>query len=172
MAAGCTPPTAKAELQTIELGKQIHHTRACDSGHALDAVGSRRTYAPTHNHLRATAEQRIHAPNYRGKAKTAAEYIRGSIVEPKAYVVDGYEHVRFGMPSFADLSEKTRKSGTISHCISREDMCHFYMICPLVWQTHIQLAWAWLLLGCRVLVKPNYPVESRARLFFSVKVQT
>jgi hypothetical protein len=54
---------------------------------------------------RATAEQRIHAPNYTGKAKTAAEYIRESIVEPKAYVVEGYEHVRFDMASFAYLSE-------------------------------------------------------------------
>jgi mono/diheme cytochrome c family protein len=103
---GCTPPTAKADLQAVAQGKQLYHALACDSCHGLDAVGSKRTYAPTHNHLRATAEQRIHAPNYTGKAKTATEYIRESVVEPKAYVVDGYEHVRFGMPSFAYLSER------------------------------------------------------------------
>ena len=97
---------AKADLQAIAQGKQLYHTLACDSCHGLDAVGSTRTYAPTHNHLRATAEQRIQAPNYTGKAKTAAEYIRESIVEPKAYLVDGYGHVRFGMPSFAHLSER------------------------------------------------------------------
>ena len=33
------------------------------------------------------------------------------------------------------LIEKTRKSGTISQCISREDMCHFYMVCPLTTAT-------------------------------------
>ncbi len=103
---GCTPPTVKVDLQAVAQGKQIYHTLACDSCHGLDAVGSTRTYAPTHNHLRATAEQRIHAANYTGKAKNAAEYIRESIVEPKAYVVTGYEHVRFGMPSFAHLSER------------------------------------------------------------------
>ncbi len=33
------------------------------------------------------------------------------------------------------LIEKTRKSGTIHQCISRERMCHFYMVCirPRKW---------------------------------------
>ena len=103
---GCAPPAVKADLQAVAQGKQLYHALACDSCHALDAVGSKPTYAPTHNHLRATAEQRILAPNYTGRAKTAAEYIRESLVEPKAYVVDGYEHVRFGMASYAHLSER------------------------------------------------------------------
>jgi len=76
----------------------------------LDAVGSTRTYAPTHNHLRATAEQRIRAANYTGQATTAAGYIRESIVDPKVYVVDGYQQVRFGMASFAHLSEREVKA--------------------------------------------------------------
>ena len=33
--------------------------------------------------------------------------------------------------------EKTRKSGTISQCISRENMCHFYMVCPLDPQSQV-----------------------------------
>lgn len=103
---GCGPPTVKGDIQAIAQGKELYQTLACDSCHALDAVGSTRTYAPTHNHLRATAEQRIRAANYTGKAKSAGEYIHESIVEPKAYLVDGYEHVRFGMPSFAHLSER------------------------------------------------------------------
>ncbi len=103
---GCTPPPAKTDLQAIAQGKELYHTLACDSCHGLDEVESTRTYAPTHNHLRATAEQRIQAPNYTGKAKSAADYIRESIVDPKAYLVDGYGRVRFGMPSFAHLSER------------------------------------------------------------------
>jgi mono/diheme cytochrome c family protein len=103
---GCAPSAARTDLQAVAQGRQLYHTLACDSCHGLDAVNSKLTYAPTHNHLRATAEQRIYAPNYTGKAKTAAEYIRESIVDPKAYVVDGYTHLRFGMPSFAYLSER------------------------------------------------------------------
>jgi nitric oxide reductase subunit C len=109
--AGCAPLAAVADAQTVAdpgtvaQGKQLYHTLACDSCHGLEAAGSQRTYGPSHNHLRATAEQRIHAPDYSGEAKTAAEYIHESIVDPKAYLVAGYEHVRFGMPSFAYLTE-------------------------------------------------------------------
>lgn len=116
MLAGCRPvaPSAHApalvalapDPQAIAQGRQLYHTLACDSCHGLDAVGSTRTYAPTHNHLRATAEQRIHAADYSGTAQTAAGYIRESIVTPKAYIVAGYAHIRFGMPSFAHLSER------------------------------------------------------------------
>jgi mono/diheme cytochrome c family protein len=102
----CWSPTPKVDLAAAAQGKALYHTLACDSCHGLDAVGSTRTYAPTHNHLRATAEQRISAVDYSGQATTAAEYIRESIVDPKAYMVAGYQHVRFGMPSFAHLSER------------------------------------------------------------------
>ncbi len=102
----CWSPTPKIDLEAAAQGKALYHTLACDSCHGLDAVGSTRTYAPTHNHLRATAEQRISGVDYTGQATTAAEYIRESIVDPKAYVVAGYQHVRFGMPSFAHLSER------------------------------------------------------------------
>lgn len=97
---------AKVDQEAAAQGKVLYHTLACDSCHGLDAVGSTRTYAPTHNHLRVTAEQRISAADYTGQATTAAEYIQESIVDPKAYRVAGYQHVRFGMPSFAHLSER------------------------------------------------------------------
>lgn len=102
---GCTPVTPQVDLKAAAAGKTLYHTLACDSCHGLDAVGSTRTYGPTHNHLRTTAEARIHAADYSGQATTTAEYIRESIVDPKAHLVDGYEHIRFGMPSFAHLSE-------------------------------------------------------------------
>ena len=103
--ASCGSPTTKVDLAAAAQGKELYQTLACDSCHGLDAVGSTRTYAPTHNHLRTTAEQRIGAADYMGQATTAAAYIRESIVDPKIYVVDGYQHVRFGMPSSAHLSE-------------------------------------------------------------------
>ncbi len=97
---------AKVDQEAVAQGKELYHTLACDSCHGLDAVGSTATYAPTHNHLRTTAEARIQSPDYTGKATSAAAYIRESIVDPKVYGVAGYEHLRFTMPSFAHLSER------------------------------------------------------------------
>ena len=98
-------PVPTADMQVIAQGKQLYQSLICNSCHGLDAVGSVRTYAPSHNHMAAVAEQRIQSSGYTGKATTAAEYIRESIVDPKAYLVPGYEHVRFAMPSFAHLNE-------------------------------------------------------------------
>ncbi len=106
----CGLPATQVDLEAAAQGKQLYHALACDSCHGLDAVGSTRTYAPTHNHLRTTAEQRIRAADYTGQATTAAGYIRESIVDPKVYVVDGYQQVRFGMASFAHLSEREVKA--------------------------------------------------------------
>lgn len=106
LAAGCRPAAPPVDPATIAHGKALYHALACDSCHGLDAVGSTRSYAPTHNHLRATAGQRVHASDYAGQARSAADYIRESIVDPTAYVVDGYRQLRFGMPSFAYLSER------------------------------------------------------------------
>lgn len=104
--ASCIPNRPRIDAQAAAEGRQLYHVLACDSCHALDAVGSTRTYAPTHNHLCATAEQRIHAADYTGKAQTAEEYIAESIVEPRVYAVAGYEHLRFGMPTYAHLSDR------------------------------------------------------------------
>lgn len=104
--AGCQPIAPPADPAAAARGKLLYHSLACDSCHGLDAVGSTRTNGPTHNHLRATAGQRIRAADYTGKAATAVEYIRESIVDPKVYLVPGYEHVRFGMASFAYLNEE------------------------------------------------------------------
>ena len=99
-------PVPTADMQVIAQGKQLYQSLACNSCHGLEAVGSVRTYAPSHNHMAVMAEQRIHTTGYTGKATTAADYIRESIVDPKAYIVPGYEHIRFSMPSFAHLSER------------------------------------------------------------------
>lgn len=103
--SSCGTPMTNVDRKAVAQGKELYHTLACDSCHGLDAVDSTRTYAPTHNHLRTTAEARIQAADYTGQATTAAEYIRESIVDPKAYVVAGYQHLRFGMASYARLSE-------------------------------------------------------------------
>jgi mono/diheme cytochrome c family protein len=106
LAASCRPAAPPVDPVTLAHGKALYHALACDSCHGLDAVGSTRSYAPTHNHMRAMAGQRILASDYTGQARSAADYIRESIVDPTAYVVDGYRQIRFGMPSFAYLTER------------------------------------------------------------------
>lgn len=106
LVVSCAPTTPQVDPQILAQGQALYQTLACDSCHALDAVGSTRTYAPTHNHLRATAAARILAADYTGHATTAAEYIHESIVDPKAYVVAGYEKLRFGMAAYDHLSER------------------------------------------------------------------
>lgn len=104
--AGCHWQGSDAAIQTAARGRQLYVSLACDRCHGLESVGSQRNYAPTHNHMRATAGQRILASDYTGKATTAAGYIRESIMDPIAYVVPGYEHLRFKMPSFGHLDKR------------------------------------------------------------------
>ncbi len=51
------------------------------------------------------ADQRIQEPQYTGKATTAAEYIHESIVDPKVFIVPGYEHTQHQMPIYNYLNE-------------------------------------------------------------------
>jgi hypothetical protein len=42
---------------------------------------------------------------YTGEAMTAEAYLRESIVAPATYLVPGYEHTRYRMPAYINLSE-------------------------------------------------------------------
>ena len=106
VACAATASVPQVDPQVVAHGKELYHDLACDSCHGLDAVGSTRTYAPTHNHLAVTAAKRIRAADYTGQATSAAGYVRESIVDPQAHVVEGYRHLRFGMASYAHLSER------------------------------------------------------------------
>jgi hypothetical protein len=53
-----------------------------------------------------TAQRRIADPGYTGAAATAADYIEESIVNPRAYLVPGYDRSRFVMPAFTTLGER------------------------------------------------------------------
>ena len=72
----------------ISRGKQVYAKSGCNACHAINGEGGQ--VAPDQTHLATNAEQRIKDPNYHGKAKDAAGYIRESIVEPSAYVVPGF----------------------------------------------------------------------------------
>jgi mono/diheme cytochrome c family protein len=89
----------------IERGLQVYQQSYCGLCHQLDAAHTAGQFGPTHNHMGTTAALRIRDATYTGTARTAAEYIRESIVSPQAYIVAGYEHSQYHMPAFAKLSE-------------------------------------------------------------------
>ena len=60
----------------------------CASCHSLQP--GQKLVGPSLAGIATRAEQTIASPNYKGKAKTAEEYIRESIVDPNAYVVEGF----------------------------------------------------------------------------------
>jgi cytochrome c551/c552 len=88
------PPPVEAKLdmgsltmeQFIHMGDEIFHGKGtCELCH--NPVGGR---APLLDQVGKIAEERIKDPRYKGKAKTAEEYIRESMVEPGTFVVAGF----------------------------------------------------------------------------------
>lgn len=94
-----TPIPADDIDAQIAAGLEIYQTSGCIGCHALSVVGAAGAVGPTHNGMGTTAEARIADPAYTGTATTAAEYIHESIVEPGAFVVEGY--TAGVMPSYA-----------------------------------------------------------------------
>lgn len=92
------------DADRIAAGKQVYLDRYCGSCHRLAAAGTTGIFGPAHDHIGTVAAQRIANPRYRGTAKTAAEYIRESIVTPAAFLAPtaGFAHQQ--MPPFTDLA--------------------------------------------------------------------
>lgn len=74
----------------VALGAWLFEDQACITCHAFEDVSDAET-CPDLNDLEATAETRIASADYTGSATTAVAYIQESIVDPGAYVVDGYD---------------------------------------------------------------------------------
>jgi cytochrome c2 len=89
----------------VKHGVEVYKRLYCGLCHKLDAVGTAGTFGPPHNGMGTTAEQRLQEAQYTGKATTAAEYIHESIIDPKAFVVPGYENTQHQMPIYNFLNE-------------------------------------------------------------------
>ena len=68
---------------TNAAGREIFISAGCDACHTLDDANATAEVGPDLNQLAAVAEDRK-------KGKTAEEYVEESIVDPPAFVVDGY----------------------------------------------------------------------------------
>jgi nitric oxide reductase subunit C len=86
MGSAASPP---ASSDPVEVGRAVFNAvpPGCAACHSI-APGVN-IVGPTLAGMPATAAARIASPDYRGKAKDAAAYIRESIVDPNAYVLTG-----------------------------------------------------------------------------------
>jgi cytochrome c2 len=97
---------SEAEARMEARGIEVYEEQHCGTCHTLKRAGTAGVFGPDHDGIGTRAEARIHDPNYRGEAKTAADYIRESVRDPGAYRVPGYEHTRFSMPAFTNMSDE------------------------------------------------------------------
>lgn len=89
-----------ATADLAERGRALYLELHCGGCHTLAATESQGFFGPAHDAMGVIAGARIADPNYQGSAGTAAEYVRESIADPKAYVVPGYAFTRHPMPAF------------------------------------------------------------------------
>ena len=82
-------PGAAASNDPVALGQALFHASppACSACHSTTAGVN--LVGPTLAGILATSARRIADPGYTGKAKDAAAYIRESIVDPNAFVLQG-----------------------------------------------------------------------------------
>lgn len=103
--AADAPPANHAIDETLlAWGKKVYLAQSCGVCHTLATIGTQGTFGPPHDNLAEIAVERIHEERYQGAATTPEEYIRESIIDSQAFLVDGYQITRFPMPVFTNLS--------------------------------------------------------------------
>lgn len=102
---GSSPAPSKANDALLR-GLEVYRASYCGTCHTLSAAGTRGRFGPSHDHLSATVRARLENGSYSGGARTVADYLRESILEPEAYLSPAYAGSRYQMPAFTDLSPK------------------------------------------------------------------
>lgn len=101
-------PSADAAAQEAQIaaGLAIYQKMGCGGCHQLTAAKSVGVFGPSHDHLATTAERRIAAPDYEGRATTASGYIRESILSPDVYEAPEFRQYKYAMPTFSSIPDK------------------------------------------------------------------
>jgi nitric oxide reductase subunit C len=116
-ALGVPAPQA-ASADPVEIGRAAYNATppGCAACHSV-APGVN-IVGPTLAGIPATATARIASPDYKGKAKDAAEYIRESIVEPNAHVLTGPTYAAGGRSLMPDDYGQTLKPEQIDQIVA------------------------------------------------------
>jgi hypothetical protein len=103
------PPTASldsaSQAELVGRGLEVYKEQYCGICHQLSIAQTGGLFGPPHDGIGAVADQRIQDPGYAGSAATGEEYLRESLLDPKAYVVPGYEFTSHHMPAYVHLEE-------------------------------------------------------------------
>ncbi len=84
-----------------ERGQELYRQRSLGGGAAPGCISCHSLepgvvkVGPSHADVGARAERVVDEPDYRGEASTAAGYLRESILEPNAHVVEGFEPIMY-----------------------------------------------------------------------------
>jgi len=102
-----TSPTEAADPALLAAGLAAYHANYCGVCHTLAKAETTGTFGPPHNGLAAVVAGHLSDGTYQGAAKSPAEYVHESIINPQAYIAPGYATTSHRMPSYAHLDEAT-----------------------------------------------------------------
>lgn len=99
-----TPRAAQAaavEAPSVDQGRRLHHLLGCAACHAAESNLAGQS-APPWNQLLGSNRQ-VWVGKSRAEVEADAAYLRESILDPSAKVVEGYQKGEFAMPSYAGV---------------------------------------------------------------------
>jgi nitric oxide reductase subunit C len=113
-----SPAPPAVSQDPVELGRAAYNATppGCAACHSI-APGVN-IVGPTLAGLPATASARIASPDYKGKARDAAGYIRESIVEPNAHVLVGPTYAAGGRSLMPGDYDQTLKPEQIDQIVA------------------------------------------------------
>lgn len=80
------PQLSADEQLAYDQGKLAYMKTGCTACHAIDNVGTQGQVGSNLSHVYQYAVEALKDPNYKGKAKTPAEFLRESVLDPNMYV--------------------------------------------------------------------------------------
>ena len=96
-------PAPTPDAEQIAYGIEVYRSQYCGMCHTLTVASTGGTFGPSHDGIGTIAEERIQAEAYTGKATTAEDYLRESIVEPAIFRVPEFSLSNHQMPPYSHL---------------------------------------------------------------------
>lgn len=101
-----SPAAVAFDEALYDQGVAVYLSSYCGTCHMLDAAGTFGNFGPGHNQAALEAEAHLADPGYSGSATTVEDYLRESIVDPRAYYTPGYATTAHAMPVYDYLPEE------------------------------------------------------------------
>jgi len=99
-----TPTAFQVSNESLDAGLRVYRAQYCGVCHQLNVAETTGQFGPSHDAVARLAQARLLDTAYTGRASLPDEYLRESLLQPEAYIVEGYEVSSHHMPSYAHLS--------------------------------------------------------------------